>query len=323
MDPLFFAITSSEPPRPHTPPPGEKDEACIVLSGSDSDPELSRGKTPTPRSPGGKQSEGEDEDEDEPPKDKQKPEEEEEDKRQQIKDKQSAPPHLRTEGVEILKRLLLPFCASPYTDRIYLYTKDGTPLSSSFTPLDIKLTNWDELPEAFSRRRENRIQVLRFVQDWSGLAAMKQKLLQRSGRLFHSPTLGLQQLAAAQRPHSSTKRYLGKDDVAEASLSKAQQEGGCVRLVTKEAFFTKRKSLASEKPPASESAVSESCETMEDQPPSESGFLQAVDSDGVPLCLSCQQHCSTTGGAWDTRFCSHKISLKIEEKELGRPQLVE
>jgi len=50
------------------------------------------------------------------------------------------------------------------------------------------------------------LQVLRFVQEWSSLAAMKQKLLRRSGVLFHSPTLGLQQLVAAQRPHSSTKR---------------------------------------------------------------------------------------------------------------------
>ncbi len=50
----------------------------------------------------------------------------------------------------------------------------------------------------------------------------------------------------------------------------------------------------------------ESCKTVEDQPPSESGYLQAVDSEGVPLCLSCQQACSTIGGAWDTRFCSHR-----------------
>lgn len=32
-------------------------------------------------------------------------------------------------------------------------------MNLSFVPLDIKLTNWDELPEAFSRRRENRTQV--------------------------------------------------------------------------------------------------------------------------------------------------------------------
>uniref|UniRef100_A0A8D0ATK7 Zinc finger RANBP2-type containing 3 n=1 Tax=Sander lucioperca TaxID=283035 RepID=A0A8D0ATK7_SANLU len=206
----------------------------------------------------------------------------------------------------------LQFCASQYTDRIYLYSKDGTPLNLSFVPLDIKLTNWDDLPEAFSRRRENQIQVLRFVQEWSSLAAMKQKLLRRSGLLCHSPTLGLQQLAAAQRPHSSIKRYISKDEVAQASLSKAQQEGGSVRLVTNENFFTKRRSAASLTPPASESLDKKSCKTVEEQPSSESGYLQAVDSDGVPLCLSCHQSCSTTGGAWDTRFCSHRCQEEFQ-----------
>ncbi|XP_055369149.1 DNA annealing helicase and endonuclease ZRANB3 isoform X2 [Betta splendens] len=101
----------------------------------------------------------------------------------------------------------LQFCASQYTDRIYVYTKDGCALNLSFVPLDIKLTNWDDLPEAFSQRKENRIQVLRFVQEWNSLAAMKQKLLRRSGLLFHSPTLGLQQLAAAQQTPTSTKSF--------------------------------------------------------------------------------------------------------------------
>lgn len=51
---------------------------------------------------------------------------------------------------------------------------------------------------------------------------------------------------------------------------------------------------------------------MEEKPSSESGYLQAVDSEGVPLCLSCQQACSTTGGAWDTRFCSHKCQEEFQ-----------
>ncbi|XP_076736473.1 DNA annealing helicase and endonuclease ZRANB3 isoform X3 [Maylandia zebra] len=206
----------------------------------------------------------------------------------------------------------LQFCASRYTDRIYLYSKDGASLNLSFIPLDIKLTNWDDLPEAFSRRRENRIQVLSFVMEWSGLPAMKQKLLRRSGLLFHSPTLGLQQLSAAQRPHSSTKRYLGRDDVAKASLSKAQEEGGSVRLVTKENFFTKR-SASSLTPPATQSRQdNQSCRTSDAQSSTESSYLQAVDSQGVPLCLSCQQPCSTTGGAWDTRFCSHRCQEEFQ-----------
>ncbi|XP_030602785.1 DNA annealing helicase and endonuclease ZRANB3 isoform X2 [Archocentrus centrarchus] len=206
----------------------------------------------------------------------------------------------------------LQFCASQYTDRIYLYSKDGAPLNLSFIPLDIKLTNWDDLPEAFSRHRENQIQVLRFVQEWSSLPAMKQKLLRRSGLLFHSPTLGLQQLSAAQRPQSSTKRFLSRDEVAEASLSKAREEGGSVRLVTKENFFTKRKPGSSLTSPATKSGQDgQSCRTVDAQP-SECSYLQAVDSQGVPLCLSCHQPCSTTGGAWDTRFCSHRCQEEFQ-----------
>lgn len=42
---------------------------------------------------------------------------------------------------------------------VFFVFQDGAALNLSFVPLDIKLTNWDDLPEAFSRRRENRIQV--------------------------------------------------------------------------------------------------------------------------------------------------------------------
>uniref|UniRef100_A0A8C7YX47 Zinc finger, RAN-binding domain containing 3 n=1 Tax=Oryzias sinensis TaxID=183150 RepID=A0A8C7YX47_9TELE len=199
----------------------------------------------------------------------------------------------------------LRFCASQHTDRIYLYSKDAAPLNLSFIPLDIKLTNWDDLPEAFSQHQENRIQ---FVQEWSGLPAMKQKLLRRSGLLFHSPSLGLQELTAAQRPHSSTKRYLSRDEVALASLSKAQQEGGSVRLVTKENFFTKRKSACWRAAAAAERLPTA---TTDRPPPTEAGYLQATDSCGVPLCLSCQQACLTTGGPWDTRFCSNNCEKEF------------
>ncbi|XP_014890327.1 DNA annealing helicase and endonuclease ZRANB3 isoform X2 [Poecilia latipinna] len=219
------------------------------------------------------------------------------------------------EGDAAANQLVYPglkFCASRYTDRIYLYSKDGAPLNLSFIPLDIKLTNWDDLPEAFSQRRENRIQVLRFVQEWSSLAAMKQKLLRRSGFLFHSPTLGLQQLAANQRPHSSTNRYLSREEVAKASLSKAREEGGGVRVVTKENFFTKRRSGNPQTPPAAERLDQQSCKAEDEQPSSEPSYLQAVDSQGVPLCLSCQQACPTTGGAWDTRFCSHRCQEEFQ-----------
>ncbi|KAM6892976.1 DNA annealing helicase and endonuclease ZRANB3 [Lycodopsis pacificus] len=306
----------SEPTGPQQPPAAQRGQACVVLSGSDSEPELSRGKGRTPKPRQDKQREEEEEEEEEDEGKQKLGEAEEEDKRQ-LKERRAAASPSSDDDDDSGAGPAYPglqFCASQYTDRIYLYSKDGTPLNLSFVPLDIKLTNWDELPEAFRQRRENRTQVLRFVQEWSSLAAMKQKLLRRGGLLFHSPTLGLQQLAAAQRPHASTKRYLSKDEVAQASLSKARQEGGSVRLVTKENFFAKRRSAAPLTPPASESQDGESSKTEEEeeQPLSESGFLQAVDSEGVPLCLSCQQACSTTGGAWDTRFCSHRCQEEFQ-----------
>ncbi|KAM9830307.1 DNA annealing helicase and endonuclease ZRANB3 isoform X2 [Syngnathus typhle] len=318
--PRSSSASPSEPTRPQLPPSAER--ACHNPSSSDQEPEPSWQESHAANTCKSKQS---DEEEDVPTKDKQQAGDAEEGDTQQLKGKQSAgkrgggggtcggscvlPDH--THDLEATKAKDcqegdhpayqgLQFCASQFTDRIYIYDKDGAPLNLSFIPLDIKLTNWDDLPEDFSRHKENQIQVLRFVQGWSSLAAMKQKLLRRSRLLYHSPTLGLQQLANAQRPHTSTKRYLSRDEVAEASLSKAQQEGGSVRLVTKENFFSKRRSTSSLNSPTSDSSSKDAGE----QP--SPGFLQAVDGQGVPLCLSCQKACLTPGGAWDTRFCSNK-----------------
>uniref|UniRef100_A0A672Y4G9 Zinc finger, RAN-binding domain containing 3 n=1 Tax=Sphaeramia orbicularis TaxID=375764 RepID=A0A672Y4G9_9TELE len=208
----------------------------------------------------------------------------------------------------------LQFCASQYTDRIYIYTKVPLPARAficapmsklSTSPVDSGSGNFSfDLKLNMRLRCRVLLQVLRFVQEWSGLAAMKQKLLRRSGLLYHGPALGLQKLTTAQRTHSSTKRS-DSNEVAQASISKAQQEGGSVRVVTKENFFTKRKSATSLTPP-------ESSKAAEEPHSSESGYVQAVDSEGVPLCLSCQRACSTTGGAWDTRFCSHRCQEEFQ-----------
>ena len=49
-------------------------------------------------------------------------------------------------------------------------------------------------------------QVQRFVREWSSLTAMKQRLVRKSGEVFLSPTLLLDQLTSNQRRLSSTKR---------------------------------------------------------------------------------------------------------------------
>uniref|UniRef100_A0A8C9RLT7 Zinc finger RANBP2-type containing 3 n=1 Tax=Scleropages formosus TaxID=113540 RepID=A0A8C9RLT7_SCLFO len=197
----------------------------------------------------------------------------------------------------------LKFQASRNTDRIYLYTKDGTPLNCNFIPMDIKLENWEDLPEDFNHR-ENKRHVLNFVREWSSLTAMKQRVVRRSGCLFHRPTLALEELFSSQRRQSITKRYLTREDVAQASLSKAQSKRGTVRVVTKETFFGKSRTTHdgcfSSTPPGDPANVQE-----------EAGYLQAVDSTGTPLCLSCQLPCGS-GEAWDSRFCQQSCQEEFQ-----------
>ncbi|KGL75714.1 DNA annealing helicase and endonuclease ZRANB3, partial [Tinamus guttatus] len=213
----------------------------------------------------------------------------------------------------------LMFCASRNTDRIHLYTKDGEPLNHNFIPLDIQLDNWEDLPEAFQQKR-NRSLILRFVKEWSHLTAMKQKIVRKSGQIFYSPILAAEEVSKKQSVVSSTKRYVTKEDVAAASLSKANSSGGSVRLISKESRgCLKNKDASVEQTGPSPKLVVEngkapsvlhSNKAEENTSSLPKGYLQALDSQGTPLCLSCQlptvqqgQDCPAP--AWDTRFCSH------------------
>uniref|UniRef100_A0A4W4DN85 Zinc finger, RAN-binding domain containing 3 n=1 Tax=Electrophorus electricus TaxID=8005 RepID=A0A4W4DN85_ELEEL len=187
----------------------------------------------------------------------------------------------------------LKFCASKNTDRIYIYDKDGLPLNCNFIPLDIRLQNWDDLPSEFSHT-ENRRHLLRFVHEWSFLTTMKQRMVRRSGRVFHSPTLLLGQLTHTPT-HSSTKRYLSKQEVARASLDVAQREGGTVRIISKDGFPSKRRSVGCTSAPSESSACADAV--------CGSGYVQALDAGGTPLCLSCQQP-SLEHSGWAGGFCS-------------------
>ncbi|KFQ27087.1 DNA annealing helicase and endonuclease ZRANB3, partial [Mesitornis unicolor] len=200
------------------------------------------------------------------------------------------------------------------TDRIHLYTKDGEPLNLNFIPLDIQLDNWEDLPEAFQHKR-NRSSILRFVKEWSRLTAMKQRIVRKSGQIFCSPIHAAEELSKKQPVVSSTKRYVTKEDVAAASLSKASKSGGSVRLISKESGVCQKNENASVEQSdhstngKGPSALPSEQAEAEGISPSK-GYLQALDNQGNPLCLSCQQPTAQhdpgcQARAWDTRFCSH------------------
>ncbi|KAJ7407414.1 DNA annealing helicase and endonuclease ZRANB3 [Willisornis vidua] len=202
----------------------------------------------------------------------------------------------------------LMFCASRNTDRIHLYTKDGEPLNHNFIPLDIQLDNWEDLPEAFQHRK-NRALILRFVKEWTHLTAMKQKIVRKSGQLFYSPIHAAEELSKKQSVGSSTKRYVTREDVAAASLSKASSTGGSVRLISRESGACPSKENAPvEQSTELLSGPGRGPSELAEGSPHPRGYLQALDSQGTPLCLSCQQPTAQPapgGRAWDTRFCSH------------------
>ncbi|XP_068805337.1 DNA annealing helicase and endonuclease ZRANB3 isoform X4 [Struthio camelus] len=213
----------------------------------------------------------------------------------------------------------LMFCASRNTDRIHLYTKDGEPLNHNFIPLDIQLDNWEDLPETFQQKR-NRLLILRFVKEWSHLTAMKQKIVRKSGQIFYSPILAAEEMSKKQSVVSSTKRYVTKEDVAAASLSKASSSGGSVRLISKESRVCLKNKDASIDQTGhatkllvengKDPSVLHSVQAEGEGSSLSKGYLQALDSKGNPLCLSCQQPTVQLGQgcqapAWDTRFCSH------------------
>ncbi|XP_030065313.1 DNA annealing helicase and endonuclease ZRANB3 [Microcaecilia unicolor] len=216
------------------------------------------------------------------------------------------------------------FCASRNTDRIYLYTKDGEPLNCNFIPMDIKLENWEDLPPAF-QQKPNRLLILRFVREWNSLPSMKQRILRKSGQIFCSPVVAVGDITKQQARHSSTKRYLTKEDVVAASLNKAHKEGGSLRFVRKETTFS-IKNGAPASGQTGDSAIQMFCKDGRDaevpcsgafqpsltlDPSKFKDYVQVVDNEGKPLCLHCQQPSSRfdeecQSSTWETSFCSQK-----------------
>ncbi|OCT63361.1 DNA annealing helicase and endonuclease ZRANB3 [Xenopus laevis] len=213
----------------------------------------------------------------------------------------------------------LMFCASKHTDRIYLYSKEGEPMNCNFIPMDIRLDNWDDFPEAL-QKKPNRSLILRFVREWNSLTAMKQRIIRKSGLIFSSPVAALGDLSKQQQKPSSTKRYLTKEDVAAASLSKVQSSGGSVRLICRDSASSIKGqvcSAAAAEPPATVEDGKDQSSSMIQPVHSEGecsalkGYLQAMDSEGKPLCIHCQGPCTQPSNqhlatAWDTRFCTRK-----------------
>ncbi|XP_027691539.1 DNA annealing helicase and endonuclease ZRANB3 isoform X6 [Vombatus ursinus] len=190
-----------------------------------------------------------------------------------------------------------------------LFTHNGEQMNCNFIPLDVKLDLWEDLPACF-QLKQNRSLILKFVREWNCLTAMKQRIIRRSGHIFHSPILALDEITKQQTKQNSTKRYITKEDVAAAAVNKVQSDGGSIRVITKEFRFSS-KNQTSSAVETWETTINPVQGDLTTQPSTSKGFLQAVDIEGNPLCLHCQQRTCQSGqqykvSAWDSRFCSQK-----------------
>uniref|UniRef100_A0A673HIW7 HNH domain-containing protein n=1 Tax=Sinocyclocheilus rhinocerous TaxID=307959 RepID=A0A673HIW7_9TELE len=193
----------------------------------------------------------------------------------------------------------LKFCASKNTDRIYIYDKDGLPLHCNFIPLDIRLQNWEELPPEFNHS-ENRRQVVRFVREWSSLTAMRQRMGEEEWKSFSQPhpaAGGAHTIPALAQQHLQARKHTYTIKAGElwdlwADLNLVEHH----RTITEEPSRTSQNHHRTSQNYHRTSQNHQPTNTT-------AGYLQAVDSAGTPLCLSCRKPSGEHHG-WAGGFCS-------------------
>uniref|UniRef100_A0A8C4Q9K5 Zinc finger, RAN-binding domain containing 3 n=1 Tax=Eptatretus burgeri TaxID=7764 RepID=A0A8C4Q9K5_EPTBU len=216
------------------------------------------------------------------------------------------------------------YCPSCNTDRIFLFDRESEQLLCTFSPLDVRLQSWDELPNVL-RNQHNFALVKHFVRDWDDLSAMKQRLLRRNNQLLQIPTITAAELLRKQQKQNCTKRFMNKSNLAAQAKTKAKQEGGSVRLVTRPAVHGR--------------SLSSWCQEKAAEQCSDRGYLQALNSAGQPFCLYCQKVISsnstvdigpsesikspTAQHSKETETCNDKAVLGVAKfKETGKDEPV-
>lgn len=196
----------------------------------------------------------------------------------------------------------LMFCCSQFTSRLHLYDQDKCPLNANFLPQDIEMNNFSELPD-FMKHPYNLRLIHRFVRQWNNLTETKQRFISKNKMIFSNPLMAYEEIRCDKS--FSVQRHLSKETVAQTSLFNAQKTHGSVRLIS-------NKKIADEL----------TVDAFQQNDEKEKGFnitkgiVQALDSDGIPMCINCQKPFDNTlinedtvkkpENAWNTRFCSYE-----------------
>ncbi|KAK3093683.1 hypothetical protein FSP39_018875 [Pinctada imbricata] len=189
------------------------------------------------------------------------------------------------------------YCLSKYTGRVYLFDQEGESLDANFLPLDVDIGNQENLPDLLLHPSNLRL-VQKFMREWNSLTETKRRLVMKSGQMFGSLLNAYDQIRSGKTP--CIQRHRTKDQIANSALTKAENVNGSVRVISKPKYRGEENSVKHK-------------EVDRDSVPT-GGVVQAVNSDGIPLCLHCSKPYNNSllqkstirndNNAWVTRFCS-------------------
>ncbi|KAK7104878.1 DNA annealing helicase and endonuclease ZRANB3-like [Littorina saxatilis] len=229
------------------------------------------------------------------------------DKTECIKSESAHDEDLKAEQTSCDLHSFFQFCCSTYTGRVYIFDERGQYLTANFLPLDVELDNTGQLPDLLHHPQHLRL-AQTFVRHWNSLTDTKRRLISKRGLKFRNPLAAYDQVRTDLT--NNKQRYQTKEDQAKAAVKTAKEMNGKVRVVSKHSRPSQTSSHSPKNSKSGENGMGASGESVEDQ---QSGYVQVMSEDGTPLCLHCQQACSSLvskvtltsdDNAWHTRFCS-------------------
>ncbi|XP_065651796.1 DNA annealing helicase and endonuclease ZRANB3 isoform X5 [Hydra vulgaris] len=235
------------------------------------------------------------------------------------------------------------FQMSFYTNKVYLYDDKEKFIQLKFNFQNISMGIIDDLHQILLLDHHFN-QLKRFTKEWISLGPRKQLLVTKKGVIFSSP---LDAYAALYNINNSKlksfKRFTEKKNVSKIEKTAGNAGGKVIAVkrfssgINKKSIVKEKKSIVNKKNPIvneKNSIVKEKNPFVNENnlPAKESykvdcGVLQAVDKQGIALCLYCEKQVEQiAAGSWLAQFCSHTCmqEFKIRSKskhENAREQL--
>ncbi|ELT88125.1 hypothetical protein CAPTEDRAFT_113875 [Capitella teleta] len=224
------------------------------------------------------------------------------------------------------------FCCSLYTSRVHLFDINGKCLQMNFVPMDITMKNLSELPDTLLHPTNFRHLTV-FMKQWNSLSVAKQRMVIRHGEPFLNPVLLYEEQLKGGRKLTN-QRYLTKANLASAAAEKAKSVNGTLRLISRSSpKQSKKAEKCDDTLRPSQMSKHEFVKAIQEADESRlnnmEGYVQAVNAQGVPLCINCHKEFPSNqvsasalrSHAWQTRLCSVSCTEQYwlkSSREYGR-----